>query len=665
MRYIVLLLVLGVIFSETSAQTCSVLGQNPGTAFPVCGTSVFSQADVPICGDRAIPGPCGNDPLTDKNPFWYKFTAFTGGSLGFEITPVNLSDDYDWQLFDITGRRPEDVYTDRSLFVACNWSGEGGLTGASARGSSLSVCAGFGKPLWSSMPILKQGHQYLLLVSHFTNSQSGYKLEFKGGTASITDPTPPRLLNAFTDCEGRKISVVMNKAMRCSTLASNGSDFIISGSAVIESVKSVQCSRGFDMDTVVITLRDPLPVGSYQLGVKTGSDGNSILDNCNVGIAENEPVSFVVAEKPFTPMDSLIPPQCSPSSLELVFDNYIRCSSIASNGSDFKLTGAASVNILKASGLNCVDGLSKRILLELDQPVTRGGNYSLSLRSGSDGNTLINECMQATPSGSEVGFDLKDTVSAGFDYTILKGCASDTIALAHDGLHSVNRWLWMVDGQATGTGQFSSIILNTPGNHTARLLVSNGFCSDTLEREFLLDQKLKAEFNGPSVVCPNEFVNFSDASSGPVLKWTWDFGNGNSSTGPLTGSQQYPTATRDHIVKVSLRVEDGNGCEHEVEKDLLVVSSCIVAVPNAFTPNGDGKNDFLFPSNGYKTDQLWFRVYNRYGQLVFETRDWTRKWDGLINGHPASTGGYVWTLEYILKDTGRKYSFKGSTLLIR
>src|SRR5690606_388894 len=106
------------------------------------------------CGNRKVPGPCGNEDLTDKNPYWYKFTCYTAGTLGFLITPANLGDDYDWQLFDMTGKKPEAVYTDKSLFVACNWSGEPGKTGASAAGASLSVCGGFGRPLFSSMPTL-------------------------------------------------------------------------------------------------------------------------------------------------------------------------------------------------------------------------------------------------------------------------------------------------------------------------------------------------------------------------------------------------------------------------------------------------------------------------------------------------------------------------------
>ena len=101
-----------VVPSITVGQTCTELGQNPGTAFPVCGTQSFSQNQVKLCGNRKVPSPCTEDDIRDKNPYWYKFTCFTAGTLGFLITPANLSDDYDWQLFDITGKKPDDVYTE-------------------------------------------------------------------------------------------------------------------------------------------------------------------------------------------------------------------------------------------------------------------------------------------------------------------------------------------------------------------------------------------------------------------------------------------------------------------------------------------------------------------------------------------------------------------------
>jgi gliding motility-associated-like protein len=88
-------------------------------------------------------------------------------------------------------------------------------------------------------------------------------------------------------------------------------------------------------------------------------------------------------------------------------------------------------------------------------------------------------------------------------------------------------------------------------------------------------------------------------------------------------------------------------------------------VPSGFTPNGDGFNDYLYPLNAYKATKLEFRIFNRYGQLVFETKDWTKKWDGTINGRPQDTGTFVWMLQYTDIDSGKEYFLKGTTVLIR
>ena len=50
-----------------------------------------------------------------------------------------------------------------------------------------------------------------------------------------------------------------------------------------------------------------------------------------------------------------------------------------------------------------------------------------------------------------------------------------------------------------------------------------------------------------------------------------------------------------------------------------------IAGPSAFTPNNDGLNDYLYPLNAYKATNLLFKVYNRFGKLVFETKDCTKK----------------------------------------
>ncbi len=156
------------------SQTFPVTGQLPSTAFPVCGSDTFKQAVVPAghTHDLQVPD-CSTDGVVyqDLNPFWYTFTCYSAGSLGFLITPNNLGDDYDWMLYDITGQNPDAVYTNASLIVAGNWAGTYGITGARPGGSAKIGCAS--NPVdnhttFSSMPNLKVGHQYLLLVSHYT-----------------------------------------------------------------------------------------------------------------------------------------------------------------------------------------------------------------------------------------------------------------------------------------------------------------------------------------------------------------------------------------------------------------------------------------------------------------------------------------------------------------
>ncbi|RYG27590.1 MAG: gliding motility-associated C-terminal domain-containing protein, partial [Chitinophagaceae bacterium] len=82
-------------------------------------------------------------------------------------------------------------------------------------------------------------------------------------------------------------------------------------------------------------------------------------------------------------------------------------------------------------------------------------------------------------------------------------------------------------------------------------------------------------------------------------------------------------------------------------------------------PNNDGINDYLYPNNAIKAENLDFKIFNRWGQLVFHSKDWTRKWDGKLNGVEQGSGVYVWMLEYTHRDSKQKVFQKGTTTLIK
>ena len=651
-----------------TAQTpCTVIGQNPSTAFPVCGTNVYKQSTVPVCGGRRLPSPsCATDPIGDKNPFWYKFTCYRAGSLGFLITPKDLNSDYDWELYDITGKNPDDVYTDGTLVVSSNWSGETGLTGASAAGTQRFVCAGVGKPLFSSMPNIRDGRDYLLLVSHFSNTQAGYDLEFKGGSAIITDTLLPLATQADPNCGGDVITVKLNKKIKCSSIATDGSDFFItpaSGSPVTSI--GLNCTTKFDTDSLRIRLNAFLPPGNYKLNIKRGSDGNTLLDYCDQAVPTTNVVDFTIAPIAPTPMDSIAPVKCSPNTLRLVFSKLILCSSIAPNGSDFRINGSYPVTISSATG-SCQGSAitSREIILSLSQPLQKSGNFTLVLQSGSDGNTLVNDCGAQSVAGSSVSFSLRDTVNADFTYAINYSCSEDVVNFSHSGQNGVNQWKWNLDDN------FSSTLQNPQGRYRVfdqkniELIVSNGFCADTSRQSFLLDNFLTADFIVATDNCHSEPVTFKTNSKGKIINFEWQMGDGQSETGD-TISHTYAPPPRTTSYTVTHIVTDSYGCTKSVQKTVNIYVNCQIDVPNAFTPNGDGKNDLLYPLNAIKAEQLDFKVYNRWGQVIFKTTDWKKGWDGKYNGELQPSGTYVWMLQYIHRDTQQRVQKKGSTILVR
>jgi gliding motility-associated-like protein len=199
------------------------------------------------------------------------------------------------------------------------------------------------------------------------------------------------------------------------------------------------------------------------------------------------------------------------------------------------------------------------------------------------------------------------------------------------------------------------------------LVTDNYGCSDTASIKISVINKteVKAAIIASAYVCRSfDSLYFISNSSGTIKSWAWDFGNGQTSIAEIPPVQNYlvPLGTNSYLAK--LTVTDTSGCSSVAYHTLTVVDNCYLAVPNAFTPNGDGLNDYLYPLNAYKAVTLSFMVFNRSGQKVFETKKWPDKWDGTFNGNPQSPGTYVWILNYT-EATGKKILLKGSAVLIR
>ncbi|HQV05767.1 MAG TPA: gliding motility-associated C-terminal domain-containing protein [Chitinophagaceae bacterium] len=658
--------------NSVNGQACTTLGQTPSTAFPVCGTTTFSQSIVPICStnDIYVPGCSGNSNANyqNKNPFFYKFTCYVGGTLGFIINPHAANDDYDWQLYDITGHNPDDIFTDYSLVVTGNWSGSYGTTGAAASGVNYIQCASVpadNAPRFAAMPVLTAGRDYLLMISHFTDTQSGYDLIFKDGTAVITDPKIPKMLSAKVDCDGKVITLQLNKQIQCNSVSGDGSEFSISPSVgSVVSATAQNCTNSFDFTEMTIILANPVPNGTFDLVINNGTDGNTLLDICGNNIAENDKVPFTYNVPQPIFADSIGKTNCAPDSVKIYFPKKINCASIAANGSDFSVTGPTPVNVIGAYG-NCTNGKTPYVVVRFAAPIFTKGNYQLHLKAGNDGTVLIDECGLETPVQS-LGFTTEDTVNADFSNVQHLGCEENTVAFSHNGAHDVNTWIWTFNNGNPVTGQTQTKVFPAKSSNTILLIVSNGTCTDTSSVVLDFDNEVNAGFSIPSIICPEDPLTVVNTSTGLIDEWLWKYDAIGTSTAKDPPPFQFPMMNNEAYYTVTLIARNNTlGCEDTAHQSLTVLDNCLIAVPNAFTPNHDGRNDYFRPHNALKADKYDFKVFNRWGQLVFHTNDWQDKWDGNFKGSPQGAGVFVWMLRYTKPDTQEEVFQKGTVMLIR
>lgn len=153
----------------------------------------------------------------------------------------------------------------------------------------------------------------------------------------------------------------------------------------------------------------------------------------------------------------------------------------------------------------------------------------------------------------------------------------------------------------------------------------------------------------------------SESIDAPIEKWQWSMGNGYD-TLIRTFDYTYSDTGRYNI---ELLVRDFNGCRDSLIKDVYIYPELTFYIPNAFTPNGDGINAEFKPRGRYFEDKTYlFQVYNRWGQLIFETTDYEEGWDGTTNNKPLQNGMYAWTITVI--DTwGVQHTYDGYVILIR
>ena len=125
-----------------------------------------------------------------------------------------------------------------------------------------------------------------------------------------------------------------------------------------------------------------------------------------------------------------------------------------------------------------------------------------------------------------------------------------------------------------------------------------------------------------------------------------------------------PLAVMQNDTYFYVQITDAIGCTDDDTIFVKVYEGPTYYLPNAFTPNGDGLNDVFFPTPVGIQSTEYFRVFDRFGKLMYQTKAWLQGWDGKLKGKPASSGTYVWMIKGIDKN-GSVIEMKGTVVLLR
>lgn len=165
---------------------------------------------------------------------------------------------------------------------------------------------------------------------------------------------------------------------------------------------------------------------------------------------------------------------------------------------------------------------------------------------------------------------------------------------------------------------------------------------------------------GPSNVSTEDPVIFFTNLSQNSSAWEWDFNDGDNATAQNPG-HSFDFADN---YNVKLIASNDGGCSDTIVKSISVAPFDFVKVPSGFSPNGDGQNDVFKILRAGQIEIETFKIYNRWGNVVFETTDVNDGWDGTRNGKDQNTGTYIYYIKGT-NDEGEPVEIKGNFTLLR
>jgi gliding motility-associated-like protein len=224
------------------------------------------------------------------------------------------------------------------------------------------------------------------------------------------------------------------------------------------------------------------------------------------------------------------------------------------------------------------------------------------------------------------------------------------------------------NGQTSGSPATAAVTYNSSGCYDVSLSVTdnNGCSATATQLSFVCvspvaDASFIASPYDATVTNPEiHFINTSSNAS----SYTWSFGDGANST-VFSPTHEYDEVASNYTVQ--LVATNAFGCSDTARTVVRVLDELVYYIPNTFTPNGDERNNTFQPvfTSGFDPYNFTLLIFNRWGEVLFESKDAKIGWDGTYNGVLVQEGIYSWTVTFKDPNNDRKFRANGHVTLIK
>jgi gliding motility-associated-like protein len=262
------------------------------------------------------------------------------------------------------------------------------------------------------------------------------------------------------------------------------------------------------------------------------------------------------------------------------------------------------------------------------------------------------------------------TPTVDFTGTNLIGCSPLTSSFTNTSTGNLTNCVWTFSNGSsmTGCGTVSSTFVN-PGCYDVTLTVSTPEgCSNTAtQQDFVcLDSEPLANFivlNSDMSIL-NTTTQFSNQSTG-ASSYIWTFGDSSPPSTEHSPSHAFPNEAGTYTITMTAYSE--SGCIDQTSQVILIKDELIFYVPNAFTPDGNSHNEIFSPifTSGFDPMTYTLLIYNRWGELIFESHDAKYGWHGTYGDKIVQDGIYIWKIMFNLAEVDKREVHIGHVNVLR